>query len=142
MKKEISVARIEALSEHSPILFYDGVCGLCDAFVRFMIRHDKEEIFKLASLQSEVGKKISQHLNIENDLDTVIGLSKSKYTTESDVILMVADELGGWWSIIKVIKIVPKVIRNWCYRRTAENRYRLMGRKEECIMIQSSRSLT
>jgi predicted DCC family thiol-disulfide oxidoreductase YuxK len=35
-----------------PILLYDGVCGLCNRLVQFILRRDRSGVFRFASLQS------------------------------------------------------------------------------------------
>src|SRR2546425_1748400 len=40
------------------VVLFDGVCKLCSAWARFLIRFDRQRKFKLASLQSAEGKAI------------------------------------------------------------------------------------
>jgi len=59
-----------------PILLYDGVCGLCNRSVQFILRHDRSAIFRFASLQSSFAAGIlSRHGADPADLDTVYVLA-------------------------------------------------------------------
>ena len=39
------------------IIIYDGVCGLCNFFIRFILNKDKLSYFKVTTLQSDFTKK-------------------------------------------------------------------------------------
>ncbi len=118
-----------------PILFFDGVCNLCNGFVQFVIKRDPKAIFRFAPLQSEQGKEVLQraHLSTE-ELSTVVLFWKDKIYTHSDVPLEVARLLGGGWPLFYGFRIIPKGIRNAIYDWIARNRYRWFGKKESCMI--------
>jgi len=122
-----------------PILLYDGVCGLCNRLVQFVLRRDAQGIFKFASLQSTVAQGLlsREGLNAE-DLDTVgvvrnPGADDQGLLVRSDAVIFVLTHLGPFWKIAaSILKIVPRVVRNWGYAAIAKNRYRIFGRFETC----------
>ena len=64
---------IKDLPKDKKIILFDGICNLCDNAVQFIIKHDKKDIFRFVSLQSELGKNISKHIGIKNNqIDSII----------------------------------------------------------------------
>ncbi len=126
------------MEDHSIILF-DGVCNLCNRFVVFVIRKDTKIKFKFASLQSEVGKRIEESIDIESEEspNSVVFVDKNKYYVKSDAVLRIVKELGGVWSLSYFLFIVPRPIRDFFYDMVAKNRYRLFGRKFHCMVPNS-----
>lgn len=118
---------------HNPIIFFDGVCNLCNNAVQFIIRHDKQKIFLFASLQSPIGKRTRTVLN-EANMDTIVLFNKGKYYTKSDAVLQVLLLLGGVWKMAVLLKIFPRSLRNWAYDYVASNRYKWFGKQESCML--------
>lgn len=121
------------------ILLFDGVCNLCSGAVQFVIKHDKDNRFLLASLQSDAGQKmLSQFgLNVQNFTTFVLvekSLSTTKYYTKSTAALRTAKHLGGGLSLLYAFIIVPPFIRDGVYDFVSKNRYRWFGKKEECMI--------
>ena len=122
-------------SNNHPILLFDGVCNLCNGFVQFLIQRDSKSIFRYASLQSDIGNQLQKDFGMDSgQLDTVVLIHQDKIYTHSDVALFIAKELGGWWSIFKVLSIIPKSTRDRIYNWIARNRYRWFGKQELCML--------
>ncbi len=117
-------------STDGPILYFDGVCNLCNSLVQFIIRHDREGVFRFASLQSEAGKKV----RAEGELSSVILFYRGKYYTKSGAVLQVARLLGGWMLLLMPGYILPKFVRDAIYDAVAKRRYKWFGRKDECMI--------
>ncbi|MEM0941333.1 MAG: DCC1-like thiol-disulfide oxidoreductase family protein [Bacteroidota bacterium] len=118
-----------------PILFFDGVCNLCNDSVKFVIRHDKNDFFRFASLQSNIVKELlPEHLTKENDLQSIVLLENGEIYEKSTAALLVAKKLSGLWPILYVFIIIPKVVRDVIYDFIARNRYRWFGRKDQCMI--------
>jgi len=124
-------------SDHTgkTILFFDGVCNLCNGFVQWMIRRDPKQHFYFASLQSDFAKDFLQALGEDSSsLQTVMLYRDGKIYKESDVSLQVASQLGFPWKLAYPIKFIPRIIRDSIYRWIANNRYRWFGKQESCMM--------
>lgn len=122
------------LSHHHPILMYDGVCNLCDAFVQFVIQHDQKGVVKFCALQNQSGTSNRERLTLGDDINTAIGLYKGKTYTHSDALYMVIKALKGWWSLLLPLYILPKSLRDIVYNWVAKNRYRWFGKADQCMM--------
>jgi predicted DCC family thiol-disulfide oxidoreductase YuxK len=125
----------------NPIVIYDGVCGLCNRSVQFLLKHDKEGRFRFASLQSDFAAKVlGRHGLDPKDLDTVHVVENydqpgERVLQRSDAILRAGRELGGFWGASSsVAKIVPRPLRDLVYRFVATNRYRVFGKYESCML--------
>lgn len=117
------------------IVLFDGVCNFCNASVNFVIEHDKAGYFKFAPLQSEIGEELVAKHGIDTaDIDSVIVVEKDRAYTHSSGALRIAKQLDGIWSWAYAFIIVPKPIRDSCYKLFAKHRYRLFGRQDACMM--------
>jgi predicted DCC family thiol-disulfide oxidoreductase YuxK len=135
------------VSTGGPIVFYDGFCGLCDRFTQFVLRRDRKDVFRFASLQSDFAKQIlARHgLNPER-LDTVyvvVNFSQpnERVLSRSNAVLFVARQIGGLWRVAATsFGILPQSLRDAVYEFVARNRYRWFGRYESCLLPDPTQS--
>ena len=122
------------------VVLYDGVCGLCNRLNQFLLKRDRHDRFRFASLQSDFAAKLLQRHGADAiDLDTVYvvvdyGEPSERLLSRSDAILHVLQRLGGIWSLTAAGKIVPKPLRDAFYKVVATNRYRVFGKYDVCLM--------
>ncbi len=123
----------EALRSDNPVVLYDGVCNLCNGAVRFIIARDREGVFRFAALQSEVGRALANECGLDRDkLDTVALVDEGSCFIRSDAAIRIASRLPGMWPALRVLRVVPRPLRDWGYDLVARNRYRLFGREDAC----------
>ncbi|WP_408098836.1 thiol-disulfide oxidoreductase DCC family protein [Peredibacter sp. HCB2-198] len=122
---------MEQNSKNSQVIFFDGVCGLCNGFVDFVISADKKNHFLFSPLQSDYAQK-ELPAEMTRDLTSVVLLKNGRTFRKSEAVLEVLGDLGGIWKISALGKILPVVLSNKVYDMVAENRYRLFGKKETC----------
>jgi predicted DCC family thiol-disulfide oxidoreductase YuxK len=117
-----------------PVLLYDGVCGLCNSTVRFVLRRDRAAIFRFAALQSPWAERVlAEHGARASDLDTFYVVVDEQLLARSDAVLFLLRQFGGIWPTIGwVLRLLPRFVRDWLYRIVARNRYRIFGRYETC----------
>ncbi len=122
------------------IVLYDGVCGLCNRAVQFLLRHDHHDRFRYAALQGDFAKTLLRKHGIDAaDLNSVslvtdYGLPTEQAFTKSDAVLRAEWDLGGIWRAAEVGRLLPRPIRNWLYDLIARNRYRMFGKYETCLL--------
>ena len=121
---------------HLPsVLFFDGVCNLCNRSIQTIIKKDSHQKFKFASIQSDAAKEILlQSDNYNSDIDSIILLNKNHLYYKSSAILRVCKILGGVYYFLLIFWLVPKPIRDWVYDFIAKNRYRWFGKQESCMI--------
>ncbi len=126
-------------SSSNPIILYDGVCGLCNRFVQFVLKRDSHDRFHFAALQSDFAICILQrHGAAPADLDTMYvvlehALPGERLASRSHAAGVVLQELGGGWGVLGlVLRGLPGWLRNWGYNLVARNRYRIFGKYDAC----------
>lgn len=128
------------------LILYDGVCGLCNGFVKFLLPRDPEGKLFYASLQSEFALSIMQSKNLgQLELQTVLvitnySLPGEKILTRSDAAIEAIATLGGTYRILKWSKIIPKALRDALYNLIARNRYKIFGKSETCMLPDVSKA--
>jgi len=115
------------------IILFDGVCNLCNSSVNFIIDRDAKNIFRFASLQSEVGQKILSKFGLNgNEFDSIILISDNKYFIKSTAAINISKDLKFPWKLSVVFLIIPVFLRDYLYDILAKNRYKWFGRKDSC----------
>ena len=116
-----------------PVILFDGVCNLCSSTVQFILKRDKKDTFRFASLQSDFGQSVLQKFNLpENTFNSFLLYQNGKIYTKSTGALLVARQLSGAWKLLFAFIIIPSFIRNSVYNVIAEKRYSWFGKKEAC----------
>ncbi|WP_158796759.1 thiol-disulfide oxidoreductase DCC family protein [Pedobacter sp. L105] len=117
------------------IIFFDGVCNLCTGSVRFVISRDKKDLFRFAALQSDTALQQLQPFGfLTGKLNTVMLLENGRLYQRSAAALRIARRLNGGWPLLYAFIIVPAFIRDFVYDLIAENRYRIWGKQESCMI--------
>ena len=113
------------------IIYFDGICNLCNGFVDFVINQDRLNKFYFASLQSQTALK---DLKIQDlSLDTVILSIDGVVFKKSQAVLLIFKELGPFFRIISMIgNCLPTAASDLIYDFIAKNRYRFFGQKQTC----------
>lgn len=124
------------LPENKKIILFDGVCNLCDGAVQFIIKHDKKDVFRYASLQSEIGKKLVAERGMDpEEIDSIMLIEPGvAYYRKSTAALEIARDLSGGYSLLKNFLLIPEIMRDGVYDFIANNRYRWFGKKEQCMI--------
>lgn len=118
------------------IILFDGVCNLCDRAVQFIIKHDKNALFKFASLQSDIGKSLLKERGVDvESIDSIVFIDMgSAYYIKSTAALEIARHLDGSYSFFKNFLVIPVGFRDWVYDFVARNRYKWYGKKDACMI--------
>ncbi|QPH39329.1 thiol-disulfide oxidoreductase DCC family protein [Pedobacter endophyticus] len=118
---------------HKPVIFFDGVCNLCNASVQFTIEHDKRDLFRFTALQGEYAHSILPKFNVNvSKMNSILLLEADQLHTKSSAALRIAKRLSGLWPLFYGFIIIPKFIRDFFYDIIAKNRYKWWGRQESC----------
>lgn len=115
------------------VVFYDGSCGLCHGFVRFLLDVDEREVTKFAPLQEDFAKeKLEDHPELLNDLETVVVLNNGVLSVKSQAAFEIFRYLGGPWAMLSFLRVLPASLTNIFYNFIAKRRYQIFGRDETC----------
>jgi predicted DCC family thiol-disulfide oxidoreductase YuxK len=117
------------------LLLYDGVCGLCHGFVRFVLARDHGGIFRFAPLQGEPARRLlAQHGLTPTELDSVVlvldaGTQQERLLVRSAAAIEVLRRLDRPWPLLaEWLGALPPGLRDGAYRWVARHRYRIFGR--------------
>ncbi len=117
------------------IILFDGICNLCNFGVDFVIKRDKEKLFRFVSLQSNEGKKLVTNYKIAQKTDSVILIKNNDAFVESDAAIEIGNMLPAPWKWASAFRFIPRKIRDMIYRWVARNRYRWFGKRKTCRVI-------
>lgn len=115
-----------------PILFFDGVCVMCNGLVDFVLKHDRNKRLKFAPLQGTTAKNMVP--NHVQKLESVVFIDNDGLHTESEAIIRLLIEMGGIFRWAAILRIFPRFFRNFVYRLVAKHRYKLFGKNASCRM--------
>jgi len=116
------------------LILFDGVCLLCSLWVRFTIDRDPEMRFRFMSIQSDAGRRFAEAMGVSPDEpETNIVILHGRAWFKSDAALTVLSQLSSTRHL-GLLKRVPRWVRDPVYDLIAQNRYRLFGRSEVCMV--------
>lgn len=122
--------RVEA-----PIIYFDGICNLCNGAVQFVIKRDPNAKFRFASLQSLNAAEVLRLKGINpSKLESIILYEEGILYEKSTAVLKISRNLNGLWPIFYALIIVPRGLRDLVYDWIARNRYQWFGKRDECMV--------
>jgi predicted DCC family thiol-disulfide oxidoreductase YuxK len=119
------------MTEQKPIIFFDGVCHLCNGFVDAIIQRDSKALFQFAPIQGETAEKMLTSEERQN-LETVILYQNHKKYHRSEAVLKVLIQLGGAYKVFVLGFALPSFLRDGLYNWIANHRYAWFGQREFC----------
>jgi predicted DCC family thiol-disulfide oxidoreductase YuxK len=116
------------------VVFFDGVCGLCNRTVHFLVRRDRRDRLRFAPLQGPTAQRVLPPLGGRpEDLQTIYVVTRDgRLLQRSRAVLFAAAALGGGWRLLSVLRIIPAPLLDLAYRLVARVRYRVFGQLEAC----------
>lgn len=135
MKKGKSNAYMDSTLEkqETPIVFFDGVCNLCNGTVLFFLDHNPEKNLRFASLQSASAERIlGKKVLLGDSPSSVLFLENGNLYEKSNAVLRIAKHLSFPWNLAPLFRWIPTSLRNLVYEWIARNRYRWFGKSEVC----------
>lgn len=124
------------MSTDGPVIVFDGVCVLCNGWVRFLLRHDREALYRFAAMQNSAGRALLATHGLDPvDPASFLLIDGASAWTDTDAIIRVLQSLGmPWRAAAASLRCVPRGLRDAAYRTIARNRYRLFGRYAQCAL--------
>ncbi|OCX58205.1 hypothetical protein BFP70_18960 [Thioclava sp. SK-1] len=118
------------------LVVFDTDCVMCSAWVYFILRHERAPTAKFISAWSEDGLALAaRHMLAPEDLDTTyLVVVKGQPLLKSDATIAILNTLNAPWCWAAALRFIPKPVRDWCYDRMANNRYRWFARQEQCFL--------
>ncbi len=119
------------------IIFYDGECGLCHFWVRFVLKHDQEERFYFSPLQSKLGSEILDEAGKNFHNSVLLKREGSENVlARSDAVSEIMIGCGGMWGALgKILRLIPRPLRETGYRMVAAVRGFVFSKPEQSCPI-------
>lgn len=117
--------------KQSGIVYFDGVCSVCNGFVDFLISRDRNHSLQYATLQGETAKNNLDE-ELYKNMNSIIFQTDEKVYTQSNAALMALSSLGGFWKFAVWLRLIPRFIRDAFYNLIARNRYSWFGKRDAC----------
>ena len=118
-----------------PILLFDGHCNLCNAWVQYVVKRDSSSTIRFASLQSGAGRRLLEEHKIDaNYIDSLVLFEEERFSVSSNAVLRTLSYFDGWERRLIFLSVVPRSLRDLVYSFIAKNRYKLFGRREQCMV--------
>lgn len=119
------------------VVFFDGVCALCNRSVRFLMARDRHGVLYYAPLQGETFRALTETIQVSDGLDSIVyvrgyGTQTPALFVRSEAFVQIMYDLGGVKRMVSWCRIVPRFIRDAVYDWIARHRYRWFGRYDEC----------
>ncbi len=126
---------LQARRAGDAVIVFDGVCVLCNGWVRFLLRHDRAGRYHFAAMQSASGRHLlAAHGLDPDDPRSFLLVENGHAYVDTDAIRRVVTGLGGVWRAAHAMVLVPCASRDWLYQCIARNRYRCFGRCDRCFV--------
>lgn len=117
------------------LMVFDGLCNFCSTQVRLVLHLDSAGAIRFTSIQSPFGRRIAERLGIDpDDPSTFLFFDRGQPLEASDAVVAIMRRLPRPWRWLSVVNVLPRRLRDAAYRLVARNRYRLLGRRETCII--------
>ena len=114
------------------LILFDGICNLCNGWVRFIIPRDPGTRFHFAPLQAPFAQQYTGGL--PKGTDSVVLIRGSRIYTKSRAALEIFRRLSGIWPIMYLFMVIPGPVRDLVYDLIARNRYSWFGKREHCML--------
>ena len=118
-----------------PVILFDGLCNLCNGWVRFVLKNEQKAEYRFASLQSDVAKNMLVPFKIEKDLDSIVLIENDIMYRKSEAVLRILERLKFPWPVLGVFIVLPHFFRDVVYDMVAKNRYAWFGKREQCALM-------
>jgi predicted DCC family thiol-disulfide oxidoreductase YuxK len=126
---------VPAFPDDKALIVFDGVCVLCSALARFVLKRDRRFAFRMTTAQSPVGQALFRHFGLDTEtLETNLVLIDGTPHAKLDTLAVVGSRLRGGWRLLSVLRLIPRPLGDWLYDCIARNRYRLFGRQQYCMV--------
>jgi predicted DCC family thiol-disulfide oxidoreductase YuxK len=117
------------------IVLFDGECNFCNSTLLHIIKYNKKDKIRFASLQREIGIKILNENGFRDfALNTMVIIKEKRIYIKTDALIEVCKLLVGFPRVFIVLKIISSKIRNYFYDVFSKCRYDLFGKKTEYII--------
>ncbi len=120
--------------ENMYIIIFDGQCNLCNFFVNFIIKRDRQALFSFVPLKTSRAKSLMTQYDLElPDADTIVLIKDENFYLRSKAIFEIIKDLQGLWFLLRIFRFLPASFNDFLYRSLSKNRYKIFGKSQHCM---------
>ncbi|WP_035706712.1 thiol-disulfide oxidoreductase DCC family protein [Niveispirillum irakense] len=117
-----------------PTCLFDGVCNLCNGSVRFILATEEDHEILFVAVQSPTGRRVLEAIGMPDLTNSFVYIDEGVASLRSVAAFRLARRLRAPWSWVRLFQLLPTKLTDWLYNRLADNRYRLFGKRELCLV--------
>lgn len=117
-----------------PTCLFDGVCNLCNGSVRFILATEADHEILFVAVQSPAGRSVLEAIGMPHLTNSFVYIDDGVVSLRSVAAFRLARRLRAPWSWTRLFSFLPTALTDWLYDRLADNRYRLFGTRELCLV--------
>lgn len=126
---------VPSFPDDRPIIIFDGKCVMCSAFARFILREDRSRRFRLLAAQTPIGTALYRYFGLDPvAYETNILLEDGRAWFKMEGSIRIFEALGFPYTMIGVLRVLPRPWRDGLYEFIARNRLRWFGARESCYL--------
>lgn len=127
----------QLLKQYQPLLFFDGVCNLCNHSVQFILRHERDHQLHFETLQSSLGQEVSGYVNdYHGAVDSLLLYAEDEVYYKSAAVFRLARHLRWPYRVVYWLHWLPSWLADPVYDLVARFRYHLFGKRDQCMLPQ------
>ncbi len=127
-----SVPRFDA---SVPVAVMDAECALCSWGARMIHRLDRSGTVRICPAQSTLGSALLRHYGmVPDDPESWLFIADGVAHKDFEAVIVAGRRFGGWAWPTQGLRLLPRPLRDWLYRRVARNRYAVFGRASYCAL--------
>ena len=119
-------------NDNKMIILFDGVCNMCVWSIQFIIKRDSRDVFRFASLQSNLGQEYINKYSLKKS--SIILIYDGKIKKRSTAVLSILYHLKTIWKCLIIFYVIPYPIRDFIYIIISKIRYFIFGKRDKCIV--------
>jgi predicted DCC family thiol-disulfide oxidoreductase YuxK len=126
---------VPPFDDSAPVAVMDADCALCSWGAQMIHRLDRMGTTRICPVQTPLGAALLRHYGIDAaDPASWLYLDQGTAHRDFDAVVHAGRRFGGLGHLTLPLRLTPKPLRDWLYRRLARNRYALFGRADMCAL--------
>ena len=116
--------------KNNEVIIYDGICVLCNKYIKWVLDKDKENLFLISNLQSKFTEEKFPELR---KIDSVAVIKKNgEIIQKSKAVNHILKSINRLILLRIILNILPLSISNLFYDIVAKSRYKVFGKYDSC----------
>ena len=115
------------------VVVYDGVCILCNRLIQHLLEKDQQQLLTFSTFQGlpDVLSKNGLQFPLE---ESISYYRQGKWWQQSSAVLLIYKDIQGPYHWSQIAWLIPRFLRDYCYRIVAKNRYSWFGKHAQCAL--------